>query len=443
MHNWRDIVCKRLADDGLDPLADATLIEELAQHMEDRFAESRVAGATQDDAFAAALRELDHKERMVSALAKNRPALPAPPPVGGPPLRSHLAALWQDVRYAVRTLRRSPAFTFAAIATVALSTAPTIAALSGANWLFLRPVSGVSEPELLNTILFGVPSEHGALSVVRPPSDFMANVKSASASIDSMAGWQRTELSIAAGRGEARMVQSEFVSGNYFNVLGVPIFSGRSFLPEEDRPPDGELVAVLSHRLARTLFADGSPIGGNITVNRHPLTVIGVAPREFSGSQSFVRTDIWLPGEAMRQIQHLSPQSRRPDRGPFYQFIVRRKPEATFEQATAELRNAMQVLSQNDPSLQTLRNVQPGLGRAFAAPRRASGPYLELWWVWGHCSSLLPPRILRTCSASAACAAFARQHCVARSAPAPHGCFRSTSRKRLWWRSSAAWQGLR
>jgi hypothetical protein len=174
MHNWRDIVCKRLADDGLDPLADATLIEELAQHMEDRFAESRVAGATQDDAFAAALRELDHKERMVSALAKNRPALPAPPPVGGPPLRSHLAALWQDVRYAVRTLRRSPAFTFAAIATVALSTAPTIAALSGANWLFLRPVSGVSEPELLNTILFGVPSEHGALSVVRPPSDFMA-----------------------------------------------------------------------------------------------------------------------------------------------------------------------------------------------------------------------------------------------------------------------------
>jgi hypothetical protein len=74
MHNWRELVCKRLADVGIDPIADASLIEELSQHMQDRYAEAQARGGGLDDAYAAALRELDNHERLAPALAKNRPA---------------------------------------------------------------------------------------------------------------------------------------------------------------------------------------------------------------------------------------------------------------------------------------------------------------------------------------------------------------------------------
>jgi hypothetical protein len=330
MHDWREIVRRRLSDLGVDPIADATLIEELAHHLEDRFNESQARGAAGGQAMADALHELDQHERLSPELAKNRPA-PSLPHTGRwtaarQPSRGSVAG------YPVCIAHAPPqsGIRVAATLTVALSTAPTIAVLSVGNWLFLRPVAGVSEPEKLATLMFGIPSEGDGLSVVRPSYDHVAAMAASSPSIQGMAGWQTAEISIASGEGEPRTVPAEFVSGNYFDLLGVRMFAGRPFLPEEDRPPDGALVAVLSHRLARTLFNDRSPIGTSIQLNRHPVTVIGVAPRDFSGRSLVERTDIWLPGQATWLMQHLAKESRRPDRGPFYQYVIRTVPSARW-----------------------------------------------------------------------------------------------------------------
>jgi putative ABC transport system permease protein len=368
MYNWRELVCKRLADIGIDPVADASLIEELAQHMEDRYAEVQAQGGATDDAFAAALRELDNHGRLTPALAKNRPAPVPPAPIGGPPLRSRFAALWQDFRYAARTLRRSPGFTLVAVMTVALSTAPTIAVLSVGNWLFLRPSPGVAQPERLMTVMFGVPSERGGLTVLRPSYDHIAELASACPSIESMAGWQRTDLSIAVEKGDAHSVDGEFVSGNYFDALGVRMFAGRSFFADEDRPPDGVLVAVISYRLSRD-FGGSIAVGARVTVNRYPVTVIGIAPPNFAGSGSVLNSaDIWMPGQAAHMIQHLAPEARRPDRGPFYEYVIRLAPDVSYERAGTELRNALEALSHNDPGAAMLRNVQPRARPGFARP---------------------------------------------------------------------------
>src|SRR5262245_55922681 len=105
MHDWREIVCRRLAEVGIDPVADDRLIQELAQHLEDRFSDSLSRGASDEDALAEALRELDQHERLAPELARNYRPVASPPPVVGPPLSSRIAALWQDVRYAARNLR--------------------------------------------------------------------------------------------------------------------------------------------------------------------------------------------------------------------------------------------------------------------------------------------------------------------------------------------------
>jgi predicted permease len=374
MHNWREVVCSRLAEAGVDPVADGNLVEELAQHLESRFIELQTRGATDEEAFAAALRELDGHERLIPELAANRPSPSPPPPVGGPPLSSRLAALWLDIRYAFRTLGRSPTFTITAILTVALSTGPTIAALSVGNWLFLRPAPGISQPERLASIDFGSPRQRGGYSVSFVSYDYVANLAASVPSIEAMAGFGQNEVSVAAGNEEAELTRAEFVSWNYFDVLGARLIAGRTFTANEDRRPGGTLSAVLSYRLAGKLFPEGSAVGRDIRVNGIRLTVIGVALREFSGSNTFERSDVWLTGLTKRQLEHATPENwaYSPDRGPFYRYVARLKPGSSFEQVGSDLQSAAATLSKMPGA------AQPMLRSGFAAVPQDFGTVLGL-----------------------------------------------------------------
>jgi hypothetical protein len=161
MPDWRSVVRARLADHGLAPDAGAALVDELAQHVEDAYRSQRAQGASDEDALAAALRELDGCDRLaVEIEARRHDRVPPLSPV--PSASTSLAGLWQDCRYAARVLRRSPAFTVAAVLTVALSTGPTMAALGVANWLFVQPVPGVHEPDRLGLVRFATWSGQAA-----------------------------------------------------------------------------------------------------------------------------------------------------------------------------------------------------------------------------------------------------------------------------------------
>jgi predicted permease len=126
-------------------------------------------------------------------------------------------------------------------------------------------------------------------------------------------------------------------SANYFDVLGVRPFLGRGFLPEEDTKPGGAPVAVIGYRFWQSHFAaNPNIVGQTIEINEHPYTIVGVAPQDFQGSQTGVRTDIWVPIMMQAQLDPLGDLLH--DHHQFWLLgFGRLKPGVTLQQAQQEM----------------------------------------------------------------------------------------------------------
>ena len=359
MPDWRHIVRARLRESGVDPDADRSLVDELAQHLEDRYRTTIAAGATEDAAYGAAIAELDGSDRLAAEVAARREAAPVTP--GGPAARP-FAGLWQDVKYAARTLRRSPGFTIAAVVTVALSTGPTMAALGVVNWVFFRPIPGVHDPDRLAVVRFATWRDAGSYSPSWVAYQHLEAMRSGSTAIAGMAGHQPGSVNLSIDDAAPRIERARFVTANYFDVLGTGMSEGRGFHPDEDRDPGGTTVVVLGRVLADALFGDRPAVGREIRINGHPFTVVGVARPGFEGTDLGERTMLWLPARATPRVNH-APRDRwayGPDRGPFYEFIVRLTSDATFAHAEAELQSAaLALFRQGTPETSKYETVQP------------------------------------------------------------------------------------
>lgn len=359
MSKWRAIVRQRLGHEG----ADTPLIDELAQHLEDRFLERRSSGASDADAEAAAVAELDNDARLREEIARaHRVARAlAPLTVDEEARRRWLSGLRQDVRYATRTLRRTPGFTAAAVLTVALTTGPTTAVLGIAHWLFLRPLPATTEPHRLATVNFGVPRDGGSYSVSAVSYAHAARLAEASPSVAALTGWQRSSVSVGRDGAEPAIRPVEFVNANFFDVLGVRMIAGRAFAADEDATPGGAPVAVVSERAARVLFPDGNATGQTLRINGHVVTVIGVTPAVFPGTSIQRPVDLWMTGMTSPRIRHAAVKdwTYALDRGPFYQYFARLAPGATFEAAAVELQGAALALSTTAPEARKFSTVRP------------------------------------------------------------------------------------
>jgi predicted permease len=207
-----------------------------------------------------------------------------------------------SIRYALRGFRLAPVFTAAAILTLALGIGGTTAIFTLIHAVMLRSLP-VSDPGRLYRVgtgddccVEGGPQdEWGMFSFT-----LFERLKTQTPEFEDVAAFQ-------AGRGMlgvrrqgveslARPLRSEYVTGNYFSVLGVRAFGGRVFTPEDDTPASSP-VAVLSHRVWQTKYGgDPSLVGATIVVEGHPFTVIGVAPAGFFGETlQSDPPDIWVP----------------------------------------------------------------------------------------------------------------------------------------------------
>jgi len=250
-----------------------------------------------------------------------------------------LVDAWQDVRFGTRMLIKNPGFSLVVIAVLSLGIAGNAAIFSLFKGLALKPLPGVRDSATSSVLLGRTIDGRGIGLSVQDYRDLSAQQQSFESLTASMM------IFASVGRGvDAQRVIAELVVGNYFETLGVDAQLGRTLLPSDDVAPGQHPVAVISDSLWRRSFAaDPAILGKIIYLNGQPLTVVGVASREFNGTIVSMGIDVFAPLMMQPQVW---PPSRLDSRGVFgLTTMGHLKPGVTTRAATAE---AAVVASQLD-----------------------------------------------------------------------------------------------
>ena len=214
-----------------------------------------------------------------------------------------MQTLFQDLRYAVRQLRKSPGFTLTAIITLALGIGANTAIFTLVQGILLRSLP-VADPSQLYRIgdtdnccvNGGFVGQNGDFDIFS--YDLYRDLKESAPEFESLAAVQagQWQWSVRRGNELPREMRGEFVTGNYFSTLGVSSYEGRVF-GESDDQPNSPPVVVLSYRSWQSEFGgEAAIIGQTISIQTHPFTVIGIAPPRFFGDRvSDSPPDFWLP----------------------------------------------------------------------------------------------------------------------------------------------------
>ena len=251
-----------------------------------------------------------------------------------------METLWQDVRYAARTLAKNPGFTAVAVVTLALGIGLNTTIFAWMKAVAIESLPGV--PRAHEMVVMGGMSRKGGgccngVSYLHL-RDFNARAKS----MAGIAGWEIATVNLDAGGGEDARVRGTIVTENYFDVLGAKPAIGRTFSPEEGKTPGTHPVAVISHGTWQRVFGGDPNIAGRqVRINRHPFTIIGVMPPEFSSAVPGLAFEIFVP--ALMQQQLVPGENWVTNRSAgWLDAFGRLKPGITVQAARAE----MDVLSQ-------------------------------------------------------------------------------------------------
>ncbi len=269
-----------------------------------------------------------------------------------------MQTLAQDVNYAFRTLAASPGFVAAAVLSLALGIGANTAIFTLTDAVFLNPLPVQEASRILEVYtvdhLTKTTNNLGRTGSSWP--NFM-DVRDQNQVFSGIAAYTGAAVSIS-GRGEPKPEAAQLVTGNYFDVLGVKPFLGRSFFPEEDRRPTP--VAILSYSLWQNQFGgDPNIIHQTVELNSTVYSIVGVAPPGFKGTLSVGNPDIfWLPMSMHTQALNGSVESLFQNRRfRIMQIFGRLKPGVDERQALANLQTIASQLERQYP--------KDNLGRTF------------------------------------------------------------------------------
>ena len=240
-----------------------------------------------------------------------------------------------DTRYALRTMRKSPAFTFVVVLTLALGIGANTTIFTLVDAVLLRPAP-VAHPEELYQVMFGGPGSGGRASVDGTfTSAVWEALRSRQDVFSGMAAWADEEFNLARG-GAVDHVDGMWVSGDYFATLGVQPTIGRLIAPDDDRR-GCPTIAVLGYDFWQSRYAGAADvIGSTMSINSAPFEIVGVSARGFNGLDIGHRFDVAAPTCATRALD--DPVSRLDVRDWWWLWIGGRlKPGLTPAQATARL----------------------------------------------------------------------------------------------------------
>ena len=339
MPEWNEQIRKQLAGLKLAPAREAEIVEELAQHADDRYRELRSGGATDAEARRTALDEIGGHELLAKELrAIERPLAPDPIVLGaGSQGRgTFVASLAQGLRYGFRTLRKNPGFTAVAMLALALGIGANTAIFSVVNGVLLRPLAFPDADRLIR--ISETTSEFSQMSVAYP--NFL-DWRRESRSFTDMGASHSDDFNFT-GSGEPEHLAGEYASASLFPTLGVTPFMGRNFLPQEDR--QGAACAVmLSYGFWRgRLGADPKILGKVLTLNAMSCAVVGVLPSDLrfreTAAQVFVPIELYDPNLLRTRESH-----------PGIAVWGRLKPGMTVKTAQAEIASISKDLARRYP----------------------------------------------------------------------------------------------
>jgi predicted permease len=229
----------------------------------------------------------------------------------------------RDLRYATRVLRKSPAFTATAVATLALCIGANTAIFSVVDAVLLRPLP-YPRPERLATVARHYRNKGSESDQIGENGRVWEAVRDHATYLDRAVYGGSMGVNFAAG-GRVEYVTQQRVSAGFFRVLGMPPLVGREFSADEDRP-GGAPVTVLSYALwQRAFHADPSVVGQAVTLRGEPHTIVGVLPASF---QSNTAADLFTP---------LRPSPTGEGGGWNYEIVARLRPGVTWPQADAQI----------------------------------------------------------------------------------------------------------
>jgi predicted permease len=248
-----------------------------------------------------------------------------------------------DARYAARLLRKTPAFTIVAIATLALGIGANTAIFSVVNAALINPLPF---PDSNRLVLLTSTVQRDALE--RRPFSYpdFRDVRARTQTLDASAAWTADAFALSSPTAPAQQVEGEIVSAAYFEMLGATPILGRAFSRAEDDERDVHPVAVVSHAFwQRQLGGDPSAAGRTIVLNDRVFTVVGVLQQGFRGLDD--DTDVWIPMGMLvigAPAQFHDARSSR-----WLNAIGRLKPGVSIAQANADVSTVMRQLEQSYP----------------------------------------------------------------------------------------------
>jgi len=277
-----------------------------------------------------------------------------------------LEHLKQDVIYGLRVFFRTPGFTVVAVLSLALGIGVNALVFSVVNALVLRPLP-IQKPEEVVFVERGNNSPSQSFPNYRDLRDH-------NHSFSGLVGYRISAMELEA-RGDTNRIWGYLATGNYFDVLGVHPAAGRFFHQEDDLHAGASPYAVLSYNCWQGRFgADPEIVGKTIRINRQPFTVLGVASKDFHGTELFYWPDVWVPMTMQAQIEIGNPWLE--DRGTFNVWTVGRlNPGISGARAAADLNAIASDLARQFPAenegLQ-IKLARPGLvGDTGGGPMRA------------------------------------------------------------------------
>src|SRR5918999_1074921 len=287
MPDWRAEIRRRLTQLRLDGASEEQIVDELAQHLEDRYEELRRRGDSDDAARAATLEELSEMSTLESVLRTERGRAAASEITLGRVRGRPLESVVHDVRYALRSLRASPGYTTASVLTLSLAIGACTLIFSVANGVLLRPLPYRDSGRLVQ--YWGTAPEKGLPEVSYPEGMFAAH-RDRTRTLETVAAYDGMGATLT-GVGDPRRVFGAYVSLDFFRVLGAQPMLGRTFVKGEDVTDDQ--TAILSYSLwQERLGGRADIVGRTINLNGRPRTVVGVMPKGFDFPG---KAQLWLP----------------------------------------------------------------------------------------------------------------------------------------------------